>query len=260
MANKNKYYVYGYIRLDNNTYFYIGKGTGRRVKELSISRSDHFKNIVEKVNVCYEILYDNLTEEEAYELERDTIEDLVFNEGYSISIKGFTRNENHLVNKSWGGDGNQGFSQSEEAKEKLREYHTGKKLSESTKYKLSILNTGESHPNYGKHLSESTKEKISKANKGRERTEEWLEKLSESHKGIPSPNRKKVLCIELDIEFESVAAAKKYMQEQYGFKSLHIAAVCRGDRPHSGILPDGTKLHWRYIEDTPATTEHGDKD
>ena len=33
---ERKYYVYGYIRLDTNTYFYIGKGTDIRYKRIDI--------------------------------------------------------------------------------------------------------------------------------------------------------------------------------------------------------------------------------
>ena len=57
--------MYGYIRLDTNTYFYIGKGKNNRCERLD-NRKQHFMNIFNKVNCCYEILYDNLTEEEAF--------------------------------------------------------------------------------------------------------------------------------------------------------------------------------------------------
>ena len=66
----NNYYIYGYIRLDTNTYFYIGKGKGNRCKRIDI-RSLHFKNIIKSTECALEILYDNLTEEEAFFYERE---------------------------------------------------------------------------------------------------------------------------------------------------------------------------------------------
>ena len=47
MIKINKdYYVYGYVRLDTNTYFYIGKGRGIRYKRITV-RTDEFKeNII----------------------------------------------------------------------------------------------------------------------------------------------------------------------------------------------------------------------
>ena len=41
---ENIFYVYGYIRLDTNTYFYIGKGKNNRCKRLD-NRKQHFMNI-----------------------------------------------------------------------------------------------------------------------------------------------------------------------------------------------------------------------
>lgn len=103
--SSNIFYVYGYIRLDTNTYFYIGKGCKNRLYRLE-DRNKHFLNIVNKVQCSVEILYDNLTENEAYLLEEKTIDDLVFNEGYSIDIIGFEKNKDmHLVNREWGGHG-----------------------------------------------------------------------------------------------------------------------------------------------------------
>ena len=38
------YYVYAYIRLDTNTFFYIGKGKDNRYLRLD-NRKEHFMNI-----------------------------------------------------------------------------------------------------------------------------------------------------------------------------------------------------------------------
>lgn len=90
------------MRLDTNTYFYIGKGKDNRCLRLD-NRKQHFMNILNKVPCVVEILKDNLTEDEALQLEVDIIYDLVFNEGYSIDIKGISKNANgcHLVNMTW---------------------------------------------------------------------------------------------------------------------------------------------------------------
>lgn len=246
---ENKYYVYGYVRLDTNNYFYIGKGTGKRCFDIW-NRSEHFLNILDKVPCAVEILYDNLTEDESFYYEEKTIEDLVFNEGYSISIKGIKRNNGqHLVNKCWGGGTNNGYSHSKESKEKLSKAHTGKHLSEETKRKLSEINKGKNHPKYGTKNSEETRMKISQALTGKKFSEERKIRLSESHKGIPNlAMRKRVRCIELNKIFDSITEATNYMKENYGYKSLHIADVCNNKRPYSGKLKDGTKIHWEWIK------------
>ena len=85
MEDERRYYVYGYIRLDTNSYFYIGKGTGIRYKRIDL-RSNHFKNIINKVDCVVEIIKDNLTEKEALELECELIQQLVFEEGYTMEF------------------------------------------------------------------------------------------------------------------------------------------------------------------------------
>lgn len=248
MEDRN-YYVYGYIRLDTNTYFYIGKGKNNRYLELKGSRSSHFKNIIENIPCVVEIIKDNLSLYDAYLEEEQMIEKLVFEEGYSISIKGIKRNPLcHLVNKCWGGLGNAGYSHSEESKKKLSDAHKGKVLSDDTKKKLSELNKGEKHPKYGTKNSDITRKRISNALKGKTFSEERKKHLSESHKGIPNlANRRKVRCIELDIVFDSISDANLYMSNNYGYKRLKISEVCNGKRPYSGKLNDGTKLHWEYV-------------
>lgn len=259
---ENRYYVYGYIRLDINSYFYIGKGSGRRCFDIW-NRSGYFLNILDKVPCVVEILYDNLTEDEAFYYEEKTIEDLVFNEGYSISIKNIKRNnEQHLANRCWGGGTNNGYHHTPESKEKLSKAHTGKHLSEETKRKLSEINSGENHPKYGTKHSEETRRRISKSLTGKKFPEDRKRRLSEAHKGIPNlANRKRVKCIELDREFNSITEAEEYMKKYYGYKALHIADVCNKKRPYSGKLKNGIKLHWEWIENykyTLATTEQED--
>lgn len=125
MKKENQFYVYGYYRLDNNSFFYIGKGKGNRYLSKQ-NRPKHFINIINKVPYIIVLLYKNLTEEEAYENEDIVIKNLI-NTGYSISIKGFERKNKHLTNQCWGGKGGlTGIKRSEETKNKLSEQRLGK--------------------------------------------------------------------------------------------------------------------------------------
>lgn len=65
----NDYYVYEWIRLDTNEPFYVGKGRGDRWKHITRGNNHHFNNIVKSINVAVNILYDNLSESEAFGLE-----------------------------------------------------------------------------------------------------------------------------------------------------------------------------------------------
>ena len=104
--DERKYYVYGYYRFDKNSFFYIGKGKGDRYKCIQ-NRSKHFMNIINKIPYTVFILYNNLTEDEAFQYEEETIENLV-EYGYSIDIKGYDKKEKHLTNQCWGGKGGLG--------------------------------------------------------------------------------------------------------------------------------------------------------
>ena len=95
--------------------FYIGKGKDGRKDKLS--RNTIHDRISKKHGHAVVILYDNLTEEEAFFYERETIEDLVFNEGYEIHCKNcgeFTGKFSYLTNFSFGGEGVTGNIHNEE--------------------------------------------------------------------------------------------------------------------------------------------------
>ena len=129
-----KFYVYAWIRKDYDTYFYIGKGTGDRYKRIK-NRSVYFKNIYNKTNTDVVILFDNLSEKDALNKEREVIHDLVYNKHYSINIKGIKRVKGrHLVNMTFGGEGTSGhtFKMSDEQRKKYqnekKEHNKEKKI------------------------------------------------------------------------------------------------------------------------------------
>lgn len=158
----NDYYVYEHIRLDNNQCFYVGKGHGNRAN--FSSRNEHHDRVVAKCGMKVNIIAENLTEDEAYEIERKTIEHYVFDLGYGIDIIGYNNNPNekgHLTNHTFGGDGSYGMVHSEE---------WCKKHSDDM--------TGEGNPMYGINIWDTYSE---------ERKSKIKNKLSESSSGINNP-------------------------------------------------------------------------
>lgn len=146
--DNNIYYVYAYLRNENNLPYYIGKGKGNRMYH-----KHHNKLPVPKDKSKIIILIDNLSEEDAL-----TIESIfIFLLGRKCEGNGI------LYNISLGGEGPSGMKHSEESRKKMSKTRTGKKR---------------------KPHSEETKEKIRQANTGRKMKPEDLLKMSESHKGL----------------------------------------------------------------------------
>lgn len=254
---EEKYYVYIWKREDNDSTFYVGKGCGRRAANL-IDRNEHFKRIVNKVPCHYEILKENMTENDAYELEKQTIQYYI-NLGYGIDIEGYPRTkEFYLVNSTLGGDGTNGYKYKEgakagknnsfygkhhtdETKEILRQAKLGTKASDETKKKLSEMRKGKGNVMYGKRGELSPLY-------GRKHSEESNLKKSES---LGTPIR----CIELNKTFPSMSSAKKYIKENFNVKLNHstLTTTCNGTSRkdwYGQIELNGvpTKLHWTFVE------------
>lgn len=163
----NKYYVYAYLREDLTPY-YIGKGSGKRAwasTRVTSKPADTSR---------IQILYSNLTEQEALDLETK----LIAQYGRKDNGTGILRN---LTN---GGDGVSGriTNFTEEWKEKLRKPKKmtpqgRKSLSESAKKRVPW--------NKGKPMSEEQKKKISDARTGAVHTVETKQRMSEMRQGKP---------------------------------------------------------------------------
>ena len=225
---RNNFYVYLYWRLDINEPFYVGKGTGDRCYRLN-KRSSNFTRIINKVPVAVEILKDNLTEEESFYWEEKIINDMVFEYGYSINIKGNRSKEQalHLVNNTWGGEGASGCNpfdnMSKETKELWLEAHK------------------ESNPFLGKHHSKESREKISKANKGKNNSFYGKHHSQETKDKLMNENGKKIIGINVKdgyiVEFDSIREAHRH-----GFNRSCIMQCLNpngNQNKHKGYI-------WRY--------------
>ena len=67
-----RFYVYFWIRNEDKHVFHIGKGTGDRYEDLR-NRNNHFINYTRKYDCSSYIYKDNLTEQEAWDLEKELI-------------------------------------------------------------------------------------------------------------------------------------------------------------------------------------------
>ena len=160
----NKFYVYLHRKATDNSVFYVGKGTGKRAWKCT-GRSQYWKNTAEKYGHIVDILFDNLSEEDAFQIEKDTI----------LELRYFG---NNLCNMTEGGEGLSGLKLSDEHKQKISKGNKGRvksniereKLSKALKGKkfsddhilaMSISQTGKTH-------SDETKLKMSLTRKKRQ--------------------------------------------------------------------------------------------
>lgn len=223
----NDYYVYEHIRLDNGKCFYVGKGHGKRAND--ISRNEHHDRVVSKAGVEVKIIAENLSEDEAYMLERKTIEHYVYDLGYGIDIIGFNNNKNengHLTNHTFGGDGSYGMVHSEEwckqhsqdmcgknnpmyGKNVWNTYSEEKK--KDVKNKLSKASSGKNNPMYGISPQERMDEET--YNNWKKKTEERLSNQT----GGKNPNAKGVIIYDKNMnlitEFNSLGDAGNWIMK-----------------------------------------------
>lgn len=181
----------------------------------------------------HEILYTNLTQEEAEHLEVELIK------------KYDTQNSEKGYNLARGGETNCGFHRTEEFKRKLSDTRAG-------------LYTGENSKLYGIPRSEETKEKIRKAQIGVPKKDAVKQHMSESAKkrwqpdnqvereylrelnlGGNSAKAKTVICLETGITYPSMRDVERAL----GIDTSCVTRCCKGERNTAG------GYHWAYAEE-----------
>jgi hypothetical protein len=147
-------YLYRHIRLDKNEPFYIGIGSDNRFRRANerARRNKHWKNIVAKSLYKVDILFEDLTWENACKKE------IEFIELYGRKDLG----TGTLVNLTGGGDGAYKTNPSKETRLKLSQKAKGKIYKESTKNKISetlkiIYKDSANHPRSKKVICTKSK-------------------------------------------------------------------------------------------------------
>ena len=140
-------YVYRHIRKDKDQVFYIGIGTdnkGKYTRAFSKNRNRYWKRIVDKTNYEVEILFDDITKEEALSKEVEFIQ--IYGRG-DLGL-------GTLCNLTDGGEGVTNMS--EEGKEKLREIRRNTIMPQEQKDRYSEMFKGGGNPNSYKVIHKHT--------------------------------------------------------------------------------------------------------
>ncbi len=127
--------VYQHRRLDNNEIFYVGIGKSEKRAYSKSNRNEIWRRIVNKYGYSIEIIYKNITWENASKIERKLIKQYG-----RINLHNGT-----LCNMTDGGDGILNYQHTNETKELLRKLKIGTKLSEKHIQILKESNTGRKH-------------------------------------------------------------------------------------------------------------------
>ena len=217
---KSGNYKYGEYEFDYEP-FYIGKGKGRRYKEIN-GRNKYFKNKISKIKK-YGLkplvikFKENLDEENSFILESKLIS-LIGREDL---------NKGTLVNFTDGGEGKSGHVVSEKTKELLSETNKGEN-------NPMFGRTGENHPNYGNHPSEKTKELMSEIKKGennsfynKKHSEKTLKLMSKKKKGENNPKSilKEQDVIEMWKDLDEGNLTQREIAKKFGVNQQHISNI-----------------------------------
>jgi hypothetical protein len=181
------FYIYAHYKADdpNGLPFYIGKGKGKR--DQSKHRNPYWKNISNKHGFIVKRLAENLTEVEAWDLEKKLI----------AHYGRLYNNTGCLCNLSEGGEGASGVIHTEVTKQKWSKAKQGKTWEEIFGTEKAAEMREQRKLNAKNH-SDETKRKISESKKGshnpmwgKKLSVEQRKKLSDLRKGKPSPNKGK---------------------------------------------------------------------
>lgn len=192
-SDKPVFYVYVWIRNDINEPFYVGKGKGRRCydKRRKNKFLDDVMGYLERTGVGYTVikLKENMTELEAYDLEKETIS-LYKSQGYKLA---------NIMPGGEGGDYVSSLTPEEKAEysSKMSEACMGKnkgnKHTDEAKKKMSEAaskRVGELNPFYGHRHTEETKKKLAEINTGKTGKPQ-----TEKQKKAASEGNKKGFCV-----------------------------------------------------------------
>lgn len=239
-TNKVGSYKYDEVELEYEP-FYVGRGSGSRIKETLYDKNVFKTNKIKKLNGNYEvkIVYDKLNYLSSIEIEKKLIS-LIGRRDLGLGT---------LVNLTDGGEGRINSKHSKEVRDKISKTYRSKNLrwehSEETKYKMSIIQSGKNNGFYNMKHTEENKNKQSELIRGskhpmynKKHDEETIslmrekrnrKEVNEKIKESCQKFNKVVLAYDLDMNFLCEYESVKQASEELGINESLISKCCRGD-------------------------------
>ena len=222
---ENCYTVYMHVCPNDKKYIGITKlkPNDRWINGRGYKDNNYFFKAIKKYsweNIKHEILFVNLTKKEAEQKEIELIAYYKSNQkeyGYNIENGGHVN------------------CVSEETKKKISEATRKAMQNPKIKEKMSIAQHNRISPLKGRKLSDEHKEKLKLSHIGKntgKRTEEQKQNMRKNNK-----RKKKVLCIETNIIYESISEAGRKTNIDY--RNIHRS--CNNNKIAGGY-------HWQYYE------------
>ena len=199
------FYVYAHVETDTGNVFYIGKGRGRRAYNFT-NRNIHWNNKYNKHGCTVRILHENLSECDAFDIEKKEIARI---------------GRCNLVNYTDGGEGMS--NPSAETRLKLSESHKGIKKSDEEKLAISIRMSGSKNHWFGKTFSDTHKERLSQSLSGRNLTPEHARNIGES------VTKKEVITL-YNPNAASLFIGQRNEMKSFGLSNCEISMICSGKR------------------------------
>jgi group I intron endonuclease len=201
--------VYRHRKIDDGEVFYVGIGTKKRPYTKD-KRSSFWNNIVNKHGYKVEILAENISFEDAKDIER-----LLIKEYGRLDLGTGT-----LCNLTDGGEGTANVTpevkkRMSEKRKGIRNIPIGHKRSEEFKLKVSLSKKGCVSNFKGKKHTEETKAIIKEKRAKQIFSAETLIKKSNSMKGDKNPASKKILNTQNNIIFNTMKDAAKSVGISY---------------------------------------------
>lgn len=249
MINGKKYI--GQRKFDAKCVWKYYKGSGKTFKK-ALKKHNNKNFVREIVAIAYSLEELNHLEIEFIKshnaIENDDYYNIADGGKSGNKFAGKTEEEMNEIKKKMS-EGTKGYHHNEAAKEKIRNAHLGKIVSEETKSKMKKnhwLKNGGVHPLLGTHNSAGKSNPMY----GKKQTKESNEKNRLAHlgkkKGKDNVNAKSVVCLTTGLKFDTLVEARDY----YNLKSVgNICSCCRGKMKSYGKLEDGTRLTWAYYDD-----------
>ena len=215
------FYVYIHSRADTGEPFYVGKGTGRRLRSTS-GRSEYWRRIVAKHGLRAEIVAQFEVESDAHAHEIEAIK--------TLRAFGFT-----LCNLTDGGEGASGYKHDAESKRKIGAGNRGRVFGPEVRKAMS-------DGGKGKILSSEHRAKLAAVLK-RPRSAQHIAKIRLHAIELNKKNTRRVLCVDTQHTFESSKDAALWLRWQ-GFTLASNVGISKAAR---GELVRTCGYRWKYV-------------